>query len=222
MTIYNKKTYRVDDIDWEITPLSDFDMQGRRITFIEYFRERYGINIQNTRQPMLVSRPKKKDFHRGNTGPIMLIPELCRMTGLTDQMRANVNLMRALATHLHTDPQQRVDRLKDFIRRLQGLPEIETELQRWGLRFNNELVKVPGHVCAKEKIIFGDNKHDTADSRYDWGHAFRTKPMLSSIPLKTWAVIVPMREAQVLDKLVRTMQRVAQPLRFPISAPTEL
>lgn len=173
MTIYNRKTYRVDDIDWETTPSSTFDMRGNPKTFMDYFQERYGIKIRDPNQPMIVSRPKKRDFHRGMTGPILLIPELCQMTGLTDEMRANNNLMRALATHLHTDPMRRVDKLRDFMRRLKGIPSIQDELHRWGLRFKDRLVEFGGHTIPKENILFGENQYEVPNDRYDWGQAFR-------------------------------------------------
>lgn len=32
-------------------------------------------------QPLLVSRPKKKDIRMGRTEPIYLLPELCTLTG---------------------------------------------------------------------------------------------------------------------------------------------
>lgn len=124
MTVYNRKTYKVDDIQWDTSPSESFDMKGRQITFADYFKEKYNIHLRDMRQPMLVSRPKKRDFHRGMTGPILLIPELCQMTGLTDHMRQNNQLMRALATHLHTDPVRRIDKLMDFMHKLQNIPMV--------------------------------------------------------------------------------------------------
>lgn len=36
---------------------------------------------------------------------VCLVPELCEMTGLTDSMRANFNLMKDLSRVLHRDGQ---------------------------------------------------------------------------------------------------------------------
>lgn len=120
MTSYNRKTYRVDDIDWNTTASSTFDLRGTQTSFLNYFRDKYNIHIRDPGQPLLVSRPKKKDIHRGMTGPILLIPELCQMTGITDEMRANNNLMKAIAQYLHTDPPVRVNKIKDFMQRMKG------------------------------------------------------------------------------------------------------
>jgi len=124
MTHYNRKTYRVDDIDWETTPSSTFDMKGETLSFAQYFQQRYGLRVKDLHQPMLVSRPKKKDFHRGMTGPILLVPEFCQMTGLTDEMRGNFQLMKSLTTHLHVGPEKRIEALKGFMKRLKSAPGV--------------------------------------------------------------------------------------------------
>jgi len=214
MTSYNRKTYRVDDIEWSTTPKSTFDMQGQQTTFIEYFRKKYNKDIRDHDQPLLVSRPKKKDLHRGQLGPILLIPELCQMTGLTDEMRANNGLMKALATHLHTDPNARIAKINDFMHRLKTIPEVQSyltffldryelhsfpcklqfnlsftnnyfstqiqdELRRWGLKFQDRLIEFQGRVIPAENILFGNGQHVTPTvEKYDWNHAFRGKVIL--------------------------------------------
>jgi aubergine-like protein len=66
---------------------------------------------------MLVSKPKKNSgYHDGSF--IYLVPELCRMTGLTDSMRTNYRLMQDLAKHTRLGPSERVQRLEKFNRRL--------------------------------------------------------------------------------------------------------
>ena len=38
MTRYNNKTYRIDDINWNMSPLSSFELaSGEKITFQEYY-----------------------------------------------------------------------------------------------------------------------------------------------------------------------------------------
>jgi len=39
------------------------------------------LKIEDTTQPLLISKPSKKDRRAGQTGPLMLIPELCCVTG---------------------------------------------------------------------------------------------------------------------------------------------
>jgi hypothetical protein len=43
--------------------------------------QRYQLKIEDTTQPLLISKQSKKDRRAGQTGPLMLIPELCCVTG---------------------------------------------------------------------------------------------------------------------------------------------
>ena len=89
MTAYNKRTYRIDDVDFNMTPRSTFHLrkEDRDISYMEYYKNRYQQNIRNDTQPLLVSRPTRKDKNRGDDQPVYLVPELCGMTGITDDMR---------------------------------------------------------------------------------------------------------------------------------------
>ena len=84
MTHYNNKTYRIDDVDLDTTPRSTFHLkkEDRQSSYMEYYQTRYNIRINQPNQPMLVSRPTRRDRNRGDDSPIYLVPELCHMTGL--------------------------------------------------------------------------------------------------------------------------------------------
>ena len=89
MTYYNKKTYRIDEVTFDVNPLSTFHLrkEDRDISYVEYYKKHYDITIKNEKTPMLISRPSRRDVNRGDCLPIYLVPELCAMTGLTDDMR---------------------------------------------------------------------------------------------------------------------------------------
>lgn len=91
----DKHTYEVESIDFEQSPQNTFtqgkEPNQKEISYFNYFKERYGVTINDQSQPLIIS----KDRRTGKQ--IVLVPELCDMTGLTDEMRANFNLMRDLA-----------------------------------------------------------------------------------------------------------------------------
>jgi aubergine-like protein len=80
--------------------------------------QKYELKIKDGSQPMLVSMPKQRERQHGRDTPIYLVPELCRMTGLSEQMRTNFPLMRDLADCTRLVPSQRMERLQHFNRRL--------------------------------------------------------------------------------------------------------
>ena len=56
ITRYNRQTYRVDDIDFESSPESTFTWGSLEITYREYFKTHWGVDIRYPEQPLLVHR----------------------------------------------------------------------------------------------------------------------------------------------------------------------
>ena len=51
---------------------------------------------------------------------VMLVPELCYMTGLTDEMRSDFRIMKEVAQHTRIAPTVRQECLVKFVRNIQG------------------------------------------------------------------------------------------------------
>jgi aubergine-like protein len=76
LTGYNNKTYRIDDVDWTKNPASTFPYNGREISFIEYYREKYNLKINDPKQPLLISNPSVRKFHTSLNGIIFKLLRL--------------------------------------------------------------------------------------------------------------------------------------------------
>ena len=88
ITYYNQRAYRIDGVDYDMKPTSTFycSKSQRQVSYLEYYAERYGLEITDHRQPLLFSRCHTRNMN--NTGDVVfLVPELCIMTGLTEAMR---------------------------------------------------------------------------------------------------------------------------------------
>ena len=81
---------------------------------MDYYHERYNIRITDKNQPMLVSMPKDRDRRGGRTDPVLVPPEMCIMTGLSDEQRSNFNLMKSLSVYTRQGPAQRMEALRRF------------------------------------------------------------------------------------------------------------
>ena len=57
LTSYNKRTYKVDDIDFEMSPKEKFvlDADGTETTYHDYFQTKYQATIKDLNQPVLIS-----------------------------------------------------------------------------------------------------------------------------------------------------------------------
>lgn len=98
LTRYNNRTYRICGIDREKTPRSVFTPGAKfnenapnNISFIDYYRETYSVDIQDEHQPLLIATSsnfeRKQKSHK-----LSLIPELCYITGLTPSMYVHSTL----------------------------------------------------------------------------------------------------------------------------------
>lgn len=72
------------------------------------------MTVRDPHQPLLLSRPRKRDLRRGQKGNIYLIPELCVATGVSQAMRSDPRLMQDLAASTRLGPDQRVQALTKF------------------------------------------------------------------------------------------------------------
>ena len=61
LTSYNKRTYKVDDIDFEKSPKDTFvlDADGTETTYHEYFKSKYQAAIRDMNQPVIISVNQK-------------------------------------------------------------------------------------------------------------------------------------------------------------------
>ena len=158
LTDYNNKTYHVDDVDFTSSPSSTFTTKSGEISYLDYYKKSYDIVIKDPKQPMLVSKPKAKTLRGGQSDLIMLIPELCRATGITDKMRSNFFLMRAMSDYTRLNPDARMERLMIFNNRVQTTPASVNVLRNWNMELNNELVTFNGRALPQETIKFGGER----------------------------------------------------------------
>jgi aubergine len=89
-----------------MSPDTTFDREGTQVSYSQYYKEKYQENIADSNQPLLINKDRKTGVE------IALIPELCQLTGLTENMRADFRLMKDLAGICHTNAQKKLDECK--------------------------------------------------------------------------------------------------------------
>jgi len=62
-----------------------------------------------------------------------LVPELCILCGITDDMRNDFRVMKDLGDVTRVKPQQRQEAILKFIKRIKATPEAYAHLQEWNL-----------------------------------------------------------------------------------------
>jgi aubergine-like protein len=210
LTEYNNKTYRIDDIQWDMTPLNTFKLRdGTETTFVDYYLKHHDKKLTDMKQPLLVSKPKKREQLQGATD-LHLLPELCRLTGLSDEARADFTVMKNLSTYTRVSPQSRMEKLMEFLTDLKKNEEVKKSMDGMGLRFADGLTKIQGRQLGCEKLMQGDEKQFSYQMKdADWSRDMRGHRLKSCPPLDVWCVFFTRQnEAQASD-LVETLRRVS-------------
>ena len=100
------------------------------ITFIEYYKTAYSRTIEDTDQPLILHRPKKRRLPRGRGRGqgggveqteeepeqiICLVPGLCSMTSRTYKARNDFIVMKDLGVHTCISLNQRDVAIRKFV-----------------------------------------------------------------------------------------------------------
>uniref|UniRef100_A0A1Q3F3E7 Putative translation initiation factor 2c eif-2c n=1 Tax=Culex tarsalis TaxID=7177 RepID=A0A1Q3F3E7_CULTA len=223
MTTYgSNKMYVVNDVDFSLSPESTFETRNGPITFFQYFRDRYNVTIKDRGQPMLVSRSKARDIRAGMPELIILVPELSRITGLSDEMRRDFHLMRGLAEHTRLAPDRRIARLEAFNQRLQFSKDSADTFRFWKTELDRRLVEVQGRVLAPETIFFhpqSDQYKMSAGDTAEWQMAFRDNPMYLTVSLTNWAIVIPGHIQQNVNQFLGCLYQVSRQMHFLVEEP---
>ena len=123
-------------------------------------------------QPLLLSNPKRREMRQGQTEPFWLVPELCNMTGLSEDMRNNNSLMKELSGFLNMGPSQRAQKLQQFSQRINSSEEVRSLLSFWGLKFSRDLLKINGRQLPNE-MMKTNRETETRDG--SWNDAVKSE-----------------------------------------------
>jgi len=212
LTVYNKRNYKIDDIDWDKTPLSQFsNRQGASQTFKDYYQSRWGLTVKDEEQPLLKSEVKGME--------VFLIPELCVQTGLTDDIRNDFKIMKDMADATKKQPKQRLLESAELVKAMLNKPETSGALSEWKVEISTEPIALRGRSLAAGKIKMGDNKTFNINEQNGGFDREVQNKMFSQGRLKTWGVMFPERESKLCDSFLNTLNQVVRTFRIDCSQP---
>ena len=218
---YNNKTYRIDEIAWDKKPTDEFEGKNEEKTsYMKYYETRYNRKISDVKQPLIISMPKVREVRSGVGGPIFLIPELCNMTGLSDEQRANFNLMKAMGEHTRQDPVKRSKTLLKFAERINGTKEIADDMAGWNLKFASDLLQFRSRIFKPETILGSKGSKATYKMEdADWSAAFRKWNSFVAPKCDKWAIVFNPKDEAVVKEWVNSLKKVAPSLGLTMASP---
>lgn len=218
LTRYNNKTYKIDEIDWNGSPLSPFTRSdGTEMTYRDYFLAEHGLKVHDLDQPLLLSNPKQKDVRQGQTGPLVFLPELCHLTGIADEVRTDYSVMKDIAVHTRIEPATRVRTLEGFIGKLHTNDAARKHLNNWHLEFARNLLSTTARQVKAEAI----KQHDCT-LRYnpmtaDWSREMKNRKFLAAENMCRWIVVVTEKDRRLAENLVDTLYNIFPQMGVEVS-----
>ncbi|XP_049278639.1 protein argonaute-3 [Anopheles funestus] len=221
LTRYNKKTYRIDDVLFDLNPLCTFRYGDRDITYVEYYKKQYGIEIQDHQQPMLLNRSERKvsNSEKPLEIALCLVPELCYLTGLTDEMRKDYKVMRDIATYTRITPSQRVLAMQKFCENVNKNEVARDLLASWGLELKTTPQLMVGRQLQVENITSGGGTVGSAGPSVDFTHQVTNNPMLEIVHIRQWMLLYTQRDERFATMFMDCVKRINKLLGMEIVQP---
>lgn len=221
MTRYNNRAYRIDGIDISKKPSDTFTMTrdgGREVTYVDYMRNHWNVQVRDVNQPLLIHKPKPK---RGETESeiVYLIPELCVTTGLTDEMRSNFSVMKAIGDHTRLPPDIREAKLKEFLVSLSNDEGASRVFSDWNLKVNPHLDTVSGRRLDSESVVFGQQHSVKVSDNVDWSRAATSSSLFKSVDIENWVIMYHERDENMAKDLMTNIREISRILRIRFCAP---
>lgn len=221
---HSNKTYTIDDVDFDKCPTDTFETNKGPITYVEYYKAHYGIDIQDLKQPLLISYKDRKylsnNRFENDVLTIALIPELSCLTGLTDEMRSDNKVMRDIASIARVSPNQRIDAMRKFIDNVKKTKDARALLDGWGLELDENLVELQARILGPESIRIGQGR---SVPNVVGNFIFGAKDQyLETVDILNWILIYTQRDQRTKQEFHNLVHLCAGPMGVQIRDPIEV
>lgn len=199
----NFKCYKIEAILLNENPSMQFLINNGPISYIEYFKRKYNINIRYTKQPLI------KAYTEKGTKEIRLIPELCSLTGISEDMKRDYKAMNDIAAYTRLEPNKRLDASMVLARKLTNDEACREICDEYNIHIDPVPVVVDGFRFDLEMMKTGEKNSDfvSVDKK---GAFFINGSILKAVEIKNWVVLTTERDAPYRDKLVKALINKAE------------
>ena len=224
LTAYGtNRIYMVDDVDFDKNPSHTFEHQGTQVSIAEYMDKKYKVKIKDEKQPLLVNRKVNRG---GEEETIYLVPELCYMTGLSDEMVQNRQVMQALAQYTKKTPDQRMGEISHLLHNrfystnenTNNQPEPGQILEDWGISFEDQPTRIKGCQLPDQVISLGDS-HMPIERNGTF--MFKTK-IKDPKALERWVLVYREQDSETYGKITENLYRAAKTFEIDVQYPKKV
>jgi aubergine-like protein len=222
----NLSLYKINSIDFSSNPIKNtFVFRDKSVSVIDYMLSAYKVSLKNTSQPLITSiiEPKQR---RGKKGPkgqkletqtIFLVPELCYLTGISEELKNDHEFMKNLADYTKLEPQRRVDKYKELLNSFEKINiKQESPVSLWGVKIDTKPVIVEGTLLPPPTLILGKGKTFPMDNR---GTFILKEEVFAPMAFRKWAFIHTSRDEDYAGEVVDTMKKASRAFGITIADP---
>lgn len=175
-------------------------------------------------QPLLISRKSMRISGQSEKTEmvLVLIPELCYLTGLTDSMRKDFKLMADVATHTRISPAQRMEGLRKFCDNVSNCEQAMDILNQWGLKIDNKMFQLQARKIPLEYINFGKGISLLTERNADFTRIVTNNPCLEVVHLQKWAVLFTHRDSTCAKSFIDNMIKNSSPIGITVAPPDKV
>lgn len=151
-----------------------------------------------------------------------MVPELCYIAGLTDNIRSDFRVMKDLDAITKVSPDGRRDVIKRFIQEIQKNDITREILSAWGLKLDTDLTQLKGRVLQPECIYFGNNKKIEGKPNADWGSETMNSCALRAPHLTKWLIFYSQKDTRYTTGFIKMLLGITRNLGLQFNVPKEI
>lgn len=230
---HNNRIWRIDEVDFTKNVDSKFEKKDRSsISFREYYTTRYpevaGKVAQSTKAGLLVNRPSKA---RTTLRDTVLLPELCYLTGVTDAMKKNFSLMKALASKTRLPPSERVAEIHKLVQDIlsnsaaaaAAQDDKDNKQAELPIQLGGRPVDVKARVLPNCQIHLPNARPQTLTQNKQFASPIRCAGFFGGTPtIARWAIVCDRKDARAGATLAQHLMAQAQQQKVRMARPMEV
>ena len=200
-----------------MTPLSTFSKNGKPMTYKEYYRSFYNIQITDDKQFLVKTVIKRKIMKEKELVEeeeiIYLIPELLSLTGMEDNEVSDFKMMQRVSKFTKMEPQERKDKASKLVSNLRAVTD-KTDL----FEIEQAEKTMNGYLLPQPIFEFGNGKTEVPKA----GQLNSRAKVFNPVNLNRWALVYTAQRGSdddEADDLVRAMKDAGKSYGITVEDP---
>lgn len=211
----NFKCYRIEGIIISENPSMNFLTKEGAISYVDYFKSKYNITLRFPRQPLI------KAYAERGSKEIKLIPELCVLTGISEDIRRDYKAMNDIAAFTRLEPAKRLEVSTLLANRLSIDSSCKAICEEYNMKIDPNPIVVDGYRFDPEVMKVGER--DSEIIPIDKRGSFNIRgSILKTVNIDNWMVLTTDRDANNRDKLIKTLVNKAGQIGLKLGAAVQL